>query len=59
LNNWDTFTSIAEYFPHHFKNVLKKHKEFASFPRVPHRQTWADVMAIGKRWKNEYEWQML
>lgn len=58
LNNWDTFVSIAEYFPHHFQTHLKKHQEFVErWPHVPHRQTWADTMQQGKRWRSEYGWQ--
>lgn len=60
LNNWDTFVSIAEYFPHHFKTCLKKHNEFIDrFPEVPHRETWSNIMRSGNKWDNKYEWQKM
>ena len=58
LNNWDTFVSIAEYFPHHFETHLKKHQEFVErWPQVPDRTMWSDVMRQGKKWRNDYGWQ--
>lgn len=58
LNNWDTFVSIAEYFPHHFETHLKKHQEFVErWPQVPDRKTWSNTMKQGKKWRSCYGWQ--
>lgn len=59
LNNWDTFVSIAEYFPHHIGSSIKGVDEFKDFPRVPHRATWAEVMNRGDKWKDSYGWQTM
>jgi glycosyltransferase involved in cell wall biosynthesis len=50
-NNWETYSSISEFFPHHFKNHLKHAKEFINFENRPSRDEWVQAMMEGKKWK--------
>lgn len=50
-NNWETYASISEFFPHNFKTHLKHAKEFEDFSRLPPQEEWIECMKAGKKWK--------
>lgn len=50
-NNYQTYRSIAEFFPQHFSNHLKHAKEFVDFNNPPPREEWLAVMRSGKKWR--------
>jgi glycosyltransferase involved in cell wall biosynthesis len=50
-NNWETYSSIAEFFPHNFLNHLKHAKEFSDFDSRPEREEWVTHMQQNKHWK--------
>lgn len=49
-NNYETYASISEFFPHHFNNHLKHAKEFADFTQLPPRDEWISCIQQGKKW---------
>jgi hypothetical protein len=51
MNNWETYSAISEFFPHHFQNRLKHAKEFADFNNRPPREEWIATMQRGDKWK--------
>lgn len=51
LNNYQTYRSIAEFFPHNFDNHLKHAKEFQDFENPPPLDEWIDCMQRGDKWK--------
>lgn len=51
-NNYESFASISEFFPHHFQGRLKKHDEFADFNNLPPKDEWIDCMQRGKTWRS-------
>lgn len=52
-NNYETYASISEFFPHNFSNYLKHAKEFADFNNLPPKQEWIERMQGGKKWKTK------
>lgn len=49
-NNYETYSSISEFFPHNFDKHLKHAKEFADFTKRPPREEWIAAMREGKKW---------
>lgn len=39
-NNYETYSSISEFFPHNFDSNLKHAKEFADFKNLPNKDEW-------------------
>lgn len=50
-NNYETYSSISEFYPHNFLNHLKHAKEFIEFDDRPNREEWIACMQTGKKWK--------
>jgi glycosyltransferase involved in cell wall biosynthesis len=50
-NNWETYSSISEFYPHNFLNHLKHAKEFIDFDTRPSKEEWVAHMHTGKKWK--------
>jgi len=50
-NNWETYSSISEFYPHNFLNHLKHAKEFKEFDERPSKDEWVAHMHTGKKWK--------
>lgn len=50
-NNYETYSSISEFYPHNFLNHLKHAKEFVDFDSRPCREEWIAHMQTGKKWK--------
>jgi glycosyltransferase involved in cell wall biosynthesis len=50
LNNYETFSSIAEFFPYHFKSgeALESVPEFANFNSLPNKEKWISDKKIAK-----------
>jgi len=42
-NNYETFASIAEFFPENFDTHLQPAAEFKSFPDLPDKQEWIEA----------------
>jgi hypothetical protein len=42
-NNYETFASVAEFFPDQFDTHLKPAKEFKAFPNLPDKQAWIEA----------------
>ena len=51
LNNYETYSSISEFFPHNFNHYLKHAKEFIDFNNRPPKTEWIELMQKGKKWK--------
>ena len=50
VNNYETYASISEFFPHNFSSYLKHAKEFSDFSNLPPKQEWVEVAKSGKKW---------
>jgi glycosyltransferase involved in cell wall biosynthesis len=52
-NNWETYASISEFFPHHMSGQLKHAREFGDFTQLPPREEWVSAMQAGKKWRGK------
>ncbi len=51
VSTYESLASISEFFPHHFKNKLRRHEEFADFNNLPDKERWVALRKEGKPWR--------